>query len=244
MTGLASRMSLGGQTAVVTGGGGAIGGAIVRILGQAGARVISVDRPGKEAPGEATSLPCDLSDPHAVDRLAEDIRRLSSSVHVFVHCAGITADAVIWKMTPEQWSDVMRVNLDSAFQLLRALVPLLRSAGHGSVVLIASINAERGKFGQANYAASKAGLIALGKTAARELGAMNVRVNCVAPGFIDSPMTRDLPAEVHEKAVAESILGRAGSPEDVAGVVLFLCSDLSRHVTGQVIRVDGGQLIA
>lgn len=244
MIDITALMSLRGHTAVVTGGAGAIGGAIVRTLGQAGARVISVDRPGKQAPGDATSLSCDLSDPDAIERLAEEIGQHSSSVHIFVHCAGVTADAVLWKMTPEQWSDVMRVNLDSAFHLLHAVVPMLRSAGRGSVVLITSINAQRGKFGQSNYAASKAGLIGLGKTAARELGAMNVRVNCVAPGFIDSPMTRDLPAEIQQKAAAESILNRMGRPEDVAGVVLFLCSSLSRHVTGQVIRVDGGQLIA
>ena len=244
MTDLASLMSLQGHTAVVTGGGGAIGGAIVRILSQAGARVISVDRHGHEAPGGVESLPCDLSDPDAIDRLTEEIGRLSGSVHILVHCAGITADAVLWKMTTEQWSDVMRVNLDSAFHLLRGIEPMLRSAGRGSVVLIASINAQRGKFGQANYAASKAGLIGLGKTAARELGPRNIRVNCIAPGFIDSPMTRDLPPRIRERASDESILGRVGRPEDVAGVVLFLCSSLSQHVTGQVIRVDGGQLIA
>jgi 3-oxoacyl-[acyl-carrier protein] reductase len=112
------------------------------------------------------------------------------------------------------------------------------------VVLIASINAERGKFGQANYVASKAGLIGLGKTAALELGRFGVRVNCVAPGWIETPMTAAVPEPFRTRALDETALGRLGQPDDVARVVLFLCCDLSRHVTGQVLRVDGGQLTA
>jgi len=124
------------------------------------------------------------------------------------------------------------------------VTPRLRARGGGSVVLLSSINGERGKLGQSNYAASKAGLIALGKTAAIELGHFGVRVNCVAPGLIRTPMTESLPPEVLQRAVDETALGRTGSPEDVANAVLFLCSDLSGHITGQVLRVDGGQLTA
>jgi acetoacetyl-CoA reductase/3-oxoacyl-[acyl-carrier protein] reductase len=139
---------------------------------------------------------------------------------------------------------VLRVNLDSAFHLLRSAAPRLREGGGGSVVLISSINGERGKFGQANYAASKAGLIGLGRTAARELGSFGVRVNVVAPGLVETRMTETMPEEFKRRAIAETVLGRAATPTDVAHAVLFLCSDMSRHVTGQILRVDGGQLMA
>ncbi len=135
------------------------------------------------------------------------------------------------------------MNLDSAFHLLKGAVPLMREAG-GSVVLISSINGERGKFGQANYAASKAGLIGLGRTAARELGRFGIRVNLVAPGMIRTPMTATLAPEFLREAEAETALGRIGEPLDVAAAILFLVSAMGRHVTGQVLRVDGGQLTA
>ncbi len=245
--GLPSLLSLDGRTALVTGGSGAIGSAIATLLADAGARVLSLDRPGRPAPPGCEGLAADLADGEAVTRLADELASRERVLHAFVHCAGITRDAVLWKLQPSQWREVMAVNLDAAFLLLRGLAPPLRragAAGGASVVLVSSINGERGKFGQANYAASKAGLLGLGKTAARELGRDGVRVNCVSPGLIDTPMTAGLPAEVRQQSVAETLLGRAGRPEDVARAVLFLCSDLSRHVTGQTLRVDGGQCTA
>jgi NAD(P)-dependent dehydrogenase (short-subunit alcohol dehydrogenase family) len=173
-----------------------------------------------------------------------ELRRRFDRLDILVHCAGITRDAVLWKMTDEAWGDVLRVNLDSAFFLLRHAVPLMRERGEGAIVLISSINGERGKFGQANYAASKAGLIGLGRTAARELGKFGIRVNLIAPGLIRTAMTEELSEEVIEAAIGEAALGRVGEPEDVARAALFLATPLSRHVTGQVLRVDGGQLIA
>ncbi|MFY9341901.1 MAG: SDR family NAD(P)-dependent oxidoreductase [Planctomycetota bacterium] len=233
--------SLAGRAALVTGGSGGIGGAVVATLRAAGAEVLNVDRPDAARVPGATQLGCDLGDAAAIAALD---RQLPSTLHAFVHCAGITRDAVAWKLSPDHWQDVMRVNLDSAFHLLRLVVPRLRH-GHGaSIVLVASINGERGKFGQSNYAASKAGLIAFGKSLAREVGAFGIRVNAVSPGWIDTAMTATLPDEQRQKALAETALGRLGQPADVAGAVLFLCSDLSRHVTGQVLRVDGGQLTA
>jgi NAD(P)-dependent dehydrogenase (short-subunit alcohol dehydrogenase family) len=160
-----------------------------------------------------------------------------------VHCAGITRDALIAKMSDEEWSSVLATNLDSAFYLLRSAGSALRDAGGGAIVLVSSINAERGKAGQANYAASKAGLNALAKTAAREMGRFGIRVNVVEPGWIDTPMTAALSPDLRNRAIGETLLGRIGRPEDVAGAVLFLCSDLSQHITGQVLRVDGGQLV-
>jgi acetoacetyl-CoA reductase/3-oxoacyl-[acyl-carrier protein] reductase len=233
--------SLAGRTALVAGASGGIGRAVVAMLRAAGAEVLGIDRPGAEPPEGMRHLPCDLADPRAIEALD---RRLPDCLHAFVHCAGITRDGVLWKLDPAAWDEVMRVNLDSAFHLLRLCAPRLRRAGGGSIVLISSINGERGKFGQANYAASKAGLIALGKSAARELGGFGIRVNSVAPGWIDTEMTRTLGEEHRRRAVEESALQRVGRPDDVAGAVLFLCSDLSAHVSGQVLRVDGGQLTA
>jgi NAD(P)-dependent dehydrogenase (short-subunit alcohol dehydrogenase family) len=233
-----------GRRALVTGSGGAIGGAVARALLDAGARVAGLDLPGREPPRGAEAVPCDLADSGSLrGAVADAAERLGGSLHAVVHCAGITRDAVLWKASEEDWDAVLRVNLDAGFLLLRETVPLLRGAGSGSVVLVSSINGERGKFGQSAYSASKGGLNALARTAARELGRFRVRVNAVAPGFVATPMTEGLPEDVRRRAVDETVLGRPGTPEDVAHVVLFLCSDLSRHVTGQVIRVDGGQLI-
>jgi NAD(P)-dependent dehydrogenase (short-subunit alcohol dehydrogenase family) len=236
------RISLAGKVALVTGAAGGIGRAVVHVLGEAGAEVVGVDLPGRAIPGARQVLACDLADREAIGRLAADLAELYDRLDILVHCAGVTRDAVLWKLADADWESVMRVNLDSAFYLLRGTVSFLRKAG-GAVVLIASINGERGKFGQSNYAASKAGLIGLGRTMARELGRFDVRVNLVAPGLIRTAMAERLAPEMVEEARLETVLGRIGEPEDVAGAVLFLCSDLSRHVTGQVLRVDGGQLI-
>jgi NAD(P)-dependent dehydrogenase (short-subunit alcohol dehydrogenase family) len=190
------------------------------------------------------SLPCDLADEGAIAGMWDEYARQFDRLDVLVHCAGVTRDAVLWKLPPADWRTVMAVNLDSAFHLLRGAVPWMRQGGGGSVVLVTSINGERGKLGQSAYAASKAGLIGLGRTAARELGRFGIRVNLVSPGLVATPMTADLPPAVVEQALAESVLGRAGEPDDVAQAILFLAADGARHVTGQVLRVDGGQLIA
>ena len=236
-------LSLGGSVAVVTGGGGGIGRAVVQRLVEAGARVVSLDLPGATTAPGAEDLPCDLADPAAIAAAFETLGSRVERLDVVVHCAGITRDGVLWKLSAEDWDAVMRVNLDSAFHLLRLAVPRLRAAGGGSIVLVSSINGERGKFGQANYAASKAGLIGLARTAAREVGAFGIRVNVVAPGMIATAMTDALGGQVVADAAAQTVLGRIGRPDDVARAVLFLAGGASGHITGQVLRVDGGQLI-
>ena len=234
---------LDGAVALVTGGAGGIGAAVVDVLETAGASVVSADL-GHSPEEGAARIRSDVADPEQVRELVDDMAREHGGIDLVVHCAGITRDAVLWKLADEDWDAVLRVNLSSAFHILKACAPHLRRSKRGSVVLIASINGERGKFGQANYAASKAGLIGLARTAARELGRDGARVNVVAPGFIETEMTAKLTSEQRERAIAETVLGCPGQPEDVAGAVLFLCSDLARHVTGQVLRVDGGQLMA
>lgn len=233
-------LSLRGRTVLVTGGSGGIGAAVIELLLEADATVYNADLPDHPGPEGAEHLPCDLSDATAVAALCEAL----PPVDGLVHCAGITRDGVVWKMRDEDWDAVLRVNLDSAFRLVRAVVPRMRQAGRGHIVLISSINGERGKFGQANYAASKAGLIGFARTVAREVGRFGVRVNVIAPGLILTPMTESLPEPVMARAIEETALGEAGRPRDVARAVLYLCSDLSSHVTGQVLRVDGGQLTA
>lgn len=237
-------LSLAGKVALVTGGSGAIGSAIVTLFQKAGALAVSVDRPGLEAPEGAISLPCDLGNSARIEALIAEVEKRHGGVDCLVHCAGITRDAVLWKMRDEQWSEVLSVNLDAAFHLLRRCAPVMRERGGGAVVLVSSINGERGKFGQANYVASKAGLIGLAKTAALELGGFGIRVNSVAPGWIETPLTASVPADFKDRARAETPLRRLGQPDDVANAVLFLCCEMSRHITGQVVRVDGGQLMA
>jgi len=233
-----SELSLDGRVILVTGAAGGIGAAVAARLEGAGANVLGTDITAEEG-----TFACDLTDRSEVERLVAHVDRTAGCLDGFVHCAGITRDGVLWKMSEEDWHDVLRANLDSAFYLLRETVPLLRVRG-ASVVLVSSINGERGKFGQSNYSASKAGLIGLARTAARELGAFGVRVNVIAPGLIQTTMTDALPEEARQRALEETVLGRLGEPDDVARVAYFLCSDLARHVTGQVLRVDGGQLIS
>ena len=236
-----SDLSFAGKTVVVTGGASGIGAAAARLFHAHGAIVFVLDRAASpDLPGHF--LEVDVTDSKAVDAAFSEVARSDGIDHLVV-CAGIARDNVLWKLTEEEWDAVVDVNLKGAFLCLRAVTPHLRSRGRGSVVLVSSINGERGKFGQSNYAASKAGLMGLAKSAARELGRFQVRVNVVAPGMTDTPLTRSLPESVRAAAVSETLLGRSATPEDVAGPILFLCSDLARHVTGQVLRVDGGQYL-
>jgi acetoacetyl-CoA reductase/3-oxoacyl-[acyl-carrier protein] reductase len=237
-------IDLSDQTAWVTGGSSGIGRAIVGALLDAGARVVSLDlRLGDDAPGSDRVIgeALDVRDSSAVEAMAASLDGRGLAPDALVNCAGITRDNVVWKLTDEDWQDVLDVNLGGAFRMTRACAPIMRRRLRGAIVNIASINALRGKFGQANYAASKGGLVSFTRTVARELARFQVRVNAVAPGFIETPMTQALPEAVLAQARAEVLLGHLGRPEDIAHAVLFLVSPLASHITGQLLVVDGGQ---
>jgi len=245
------------RVALVTGGSLGIGRATVLALASEGADVgftylgtrHSADEPADVVAGveklgrRALAVESDVSDFAGAVRVVERVVTELGRLDILVNNAGITRDGVLWKMSEEQWDAVIGVNLKGCFNYIRAVSPLFRKQKSGKIVNVSSINAMRGKFGQANYSASKAGIIGLTKSAARELGGSNVNVNAVAPGFVETDMTAALPEEVLAQARRESVLGRFASPEDVAGVVVFLASERSRHVTGEVVRVDGGQYL-
>lgn len=229
------------HTALVTGAGRGIGRAIADAL-SADAWVAGLDLDFPEPP-RFTAIEADVRDPVAVGRAVERITAERGGLDWVVCAAGIVRDRVSWKMTDAEWSDVLGVNLTGAFHTARAAGPALRRSPSGRLVFISSINGLRGRVGQANYAAAKAGLVGLARSLALELARDHVTVNVVAPGFIDTPMTAVLPEERRAQAVARTPLGRAGCPEDVAAAVRFLCAAEARFITGVVLPVDGGQLL-
>jgi NAD(P)-dependent dehydrogenase (short-subunit alcohol dehydrogenase family) len=243
------RRTLHGKVALITGGASGIGLACARRLGESGARVAIADcdasglaRLRREF-GSADLYESDVSDPNDARRVVLDLTRRRGRLDLLVLAAGICRDSVLWKMSDEAWSRVIDVDLSGAAHFLRAAAPFLRAQRSGRVVIVSSINGRRGKFGQANYAAAKAGLLGLARSAAKELGPSGVTVNLVEPGFTETPMTATLPPRVRRKAIAETPLGRVGSAEDVAHAVLFFVGPGSSHVTGQALAVDGGQAL-
>jgi len=237
-----NEASLQDQVVAVAGGAGGIGEAICLRLTRSGAHVWSLDL---EASPERTvqSIACDVRDPASVTVAVRQIEMMARRLDALVYCAGIARDAVIWKTKVEDWDAVHAVNLRGAFLTLQAAIPIMRSAGRGRIVLIGSINGSRGKFGTSAYSASKAGLIGLAKSVAREVGRFGITVNVVEPGMVRTPMTDALPREALEKAEAETLMGELVSPDDVAGMVAYLCGPDAKKITGQVLRVDAGQML-
>jgi len=247
-------MELEGKVALVTGGSMGIGTAISLELAQNGADVaLTYRRHGDEAKAivdkikgmgrKAKEFQVDVSDFGAVQKLVKAVMDDFGRLDILVNNAGMNWDGVVWKMTEEQWDAVINVDLKGTFNFVRAVAPHFKEKKTGKIINITSINGLRGKFGQTNYSAAKAGAHGLTKAVARELGKYNVNVNAVAPGMILTDMYKDLPEEFKTKAAEETVFNRLGEPEDVAHLVAFLASEKAKHITGEIIKIDGGQYI-
>jgi len=230
-----------GKTAIVTGGMRGIGREIVNELVKAGAQVHVFDKDVSAGQSESFTVHnLNIADSQAVTKAVADLPRPAD---LLVNNAGITRDRSIANMSDDEWHSVIEVNLTGTFNCIRAVVEGMRANGYGRIVNISSINGLRGKFGQANYSASKAGIIALTKTAARELGPKGITVNAVAPGMVLTEMALALDEEFRAKALQEAVLPSLTEPRDVAAAVLFLLSNAARSITGQVLQVDAGQYL-
>ena len=234
---------LAGKVCIVTGGSKGIGRAIVSLFAAEGARVYYLSR--SEAEGDASLgsvkwIGCDVADEAKVAEAVEAIVAEAGAIDALVNNAGVTRDGLVFRMSLDDWETVLRTNLTSAFLVSRAVARHMIKRRSGSIVNVSSVVGIIGNGGQTNYSASKAGLIGFTKSLAREVGSRGVRVNALAPGFIDTAMTEKIPPEAKEKLKAGIPLGRTGQPEEVAAAALFLCSDLSTYITGEVLKVDGG----
>lgn len=256
---LMSVRGLRGRVAIVTGGSRGIGKAIALELAGAGVHIgFNFLDTGAESRREAHEAmaalkamevqvfcrACDVREPDGVRAFVEEAEGELGGLHILVNNAGIGRDGALWRMKDEEWREVLDTNLSGAFYFTRAAAPIFRAQEWGKIVNVASVHGVRGEFGLANYISSKAGVIGLTRSAAVELGPSNVNVNAVAPGYIrTTKLTEQVPAEILDRAREKSALGRLGDPRDVASVVLFLCSEGARHLTGAVIPVDGGYLL-
>jgi 3-oxoacyl-[acyl-carrier protein] reductase len=243
------NISLEGQVAIVTGGARGIGRAIADALLEAGADVVvnDINQPSDDIIEQAAKLgrkalavQADVSKTNECERLVETAVKEFGKLDILVNNAGITRDNLLMRMDEAAWDAVLAVNLKSVYSCSKAAIRPMMKARSGSIVSIASVAGVMGNAGQCNYAASKAGIIGFSKSLAREVASRNVRVNCVAPGFIQSEMTNVLDDKIKTAVVATIPMARFGQPADIANAVLFLASPLSTYMTGEVIRVDGG----
>jgi 3-oxoacyl-[acyl-carrier protein] reductase len=248
-----SPLSLKGRVALVTGSGRGIGAATARLFAQAGAFVALVDRDlagvantAQEiglAGGEALPFGEDITDVFAVERLVDRVADDWGHIDILVNNAGIVRDATLQDVTDDDWNETIDVNLKGAMVCTRAVLPHMMSRSSGRILSASSIAARNGNYGQTSYGASKAGIIGMTRTWARELGPKGITANVVAPGFIETEMVRSIPPKVVSRIVARTPARRMGRPEEVANVYLFLASDLASFMNGAVVGVDGGLLL-
>lgn len=239
------------KIALITGAGRGIGRAIAIALAKEGAEVVinyngseerakEVKQTIEENGGKASMYKCNVSDFVACEAMIKDIVKEYGHLDILVNNAGITKDGLIMKMKEEDFDSVLNVNLKGTFNTIRHSARQMLKQRSGKIINISSVSGILGNVGQANYAASKAGVIGLTKTMARELGSRGITVNAIAPGFVETEMTGVLSEEIRENACKQIILGRFGKPEDIANIAVFLASDKADYITGQVISVDGG----
>jgi 3-oxoacyl-[acyl-carrier protein] reductase len=245
-----TQIDLSSKNALVTGSTRGIGRAIAETLAKSGARVAIVGRDLQKAQDAAAAVgnrsqgfACDVTDTAAVAKLVTDVEAAFGSIDILVNNAGITRDNLVMRLKDEDWDAVINANLRGAFAAIRAVSRGMMKRRSGRIINVSSIIGIIGNKGQANYAASKAGLIALTKSVAKELGSRNILVNAVAPGFIETEMTASMTPEAREALGKQIALERLGTPQDVAATVAFLASDLASYITGQVLVVDGGMVM-
>ncbi|MYB06183.1 MAG: 3-oxoacyl-ACP reductase FabG [Gemmatimonadetes bacterium] len=256
---LRESTSLRGQCAIVTGGSSGIGRATALTLAEGGVNIaFNYLDTGPESRAAAQELQeslarlevksfaqaGDVRDPDAATAFVAEANAQLGGLHILVNNAGVGRDRALWRMSNEEWQTVIDTNLSGAFYFTRAVAPYFRAQEFGKIVNVSSVHGLSSEFGLANYCSSKAGMIGLTRSTAVELGPSNVNVNAVAPGYIrTTQLTEHVPAEFIDRARERSALGRLGDPQDVASVILFLCSEVARHITGAVIPIDGGYLI-
>ena len=236
-----------GKTALVTGASGGIGGAIAKALhaqgatvGLSGTRREALEKVAAELGARVHVLPCDLGDPAATDALAKDAEAAMGKLDILVNNAGLTRDNIAMRMKDEEWQKVIDVNLTAGFRLARAAMRGMMKRRFGRIIGITSVVGVTGNPGQANYAAAKAGMIGMSKALAQELASRSITVNCVAPGFIETPMTDALTEEQKARILPAVPAGRLGTPAEIAAATVFLASDEASYITGQTIHVNGG----
>lgn len=246
-----SSQDLSGKIALVTGASRGIGAAIADTLAQAGTTVIgtATGDSGAAAIGERLAQwngqgrALNAAEADGIENLIADIEKEFGKLDILVNNAGITRDNLLMRMKEEEWDEIMQVNLKSVFRASKAVLRGMMKQRSGRIINITSVVGAMGNAGQANYAAAKAGLMGFAKSMAREVGSRGITVNCIAPGFIDTDMTRALPEEVRKTFEAQTALGRFGDAQDIADAVLFLASDQAKYITGQTLHVNGGMLM-